>query len=157
MTESDYIVSSSNHVIRTVQFVLTRAANSTPYLANDVILQASGLIQKFLNVNKAPGTGSKIIGIAARTTDNGLAGKSIKLHLYRENLADGTLISDNAVFSMDSQNFPKRIGTLQLQFGTGDMSTAASDFFQQMGFNPTGMDLFFQLQVMDAYTPALRI
>lgn len=141
--------------VETLHCLITRPANQTPYSAGDVIGDVSAALMPFLNAAGssdvvAGSRGLQILDICIRTTDTGLAGKKVTVHLYKDSVV---AIADNAPFVFDDANITKRRRAVDLLFGTGNKSKIAAVDWIQAGINPANKKIYPVVET-DAFTPS---
>ena len=133
---------------------LTRANNSTPYTANDVVSTTVGSVLTFSNATKLPGSNVIVINanimINIDAVPSGMDGFNI--HLYS---SEPTAIADNEPFNLISDDRDKYLGYVSLSspndFGdTVYIQTVNTNKIIKLYNSPT---VYGILQTIDAYTP----
>lgn len=145
------IENSGGTTLKAFSVEITRPANTTVYSANDVVADVSAAFVAITNVAKANGTGVRINRVRIQTDDTGVAGKKFNLHLYKEAT---TFIADNAAFAIVYANASKRVGTIPVVMGTGNMGTVGMNDYNQIILNPTAKDVYWILETVDGFTPS---
>ena len=136
----------TSQIVRSFDLMITRPADTDPYLAGDVI--AGTAIAKFLNVAKAAGYGVIITNVRAQTDDTGLAGKAININFYSDTV---THQANNAVYSVSDP--AKRAGQATITFGTGARASVGADTFTNIMLNPFARDISVIVDT-EAFTPS---
>ena len=154
-TQSTLLVDSAgveaNTYYRVFSKTVTRPANTTAYIAGDVIGDVRAALDEFTNVAKANGYGVNIVNVRLQTNDTGLAGKEINVHFYNDSV---TAIADNAAFAIVDADAAKRSGVVTLSFGSASLSKEALATLENLVICPVGLDIAFILETTGGFTPS---
>jgi len=137
--------------IRTTSLTITRPANTTAYDIGDAIGDVGAAMLSWADVSIANGYGVDIIGISATTTDTGLAGKTLRIHL--NNAAMTSVPADNVAYTKD---LAKWRGSIDITFGATTESTTAQnrDDGIPFGINPAVKSVFPVVVTTQGFTPS---
>ena len=144
-------ITASGQIDPIVSSSFTRPSNTTAYIANQVINNAvSGATQQsFVNIAKANGTSGYIRFILA--TGNTTPTNRIRIHIY--NAAPTTVKNDATTWALDYTNdASKYLGYIDLDPLL--RGVAYSNSFLMYKCTQSSRTLFYELQTLDAFTPA---
>lgn len=139
----------ANSLYRTFSKTVTRPANTTVYSAADVIGDVTATLDEITDVAKAAGYGVCITNIRIQTTDTGLSGKTIRVHILNDS---DTAIADNAAFAIGDSS--KRRGYIDVVMGTGNLATEGQAQAENLIVNPTTRSIYFILETTEGFTPS---
>lgn len=140
---------------------LTRAANVTPYTANDAISDNAtpgSVTAKTITVSDINNEPVTIERLRLASTDTGVAGKAVRAWLYNSDptASSGVVGGDNLAFSNKQAGF---IGTMSGTFRTfsdGSVAVMVPDEGSRIITTPgsSAQTIWWQLQALEAFTPS---
>ena len=140
---------ATDTLYRTFSKTVTRPANTTVYTAADVIGDVAGTLDTIADVAKAAGYGVCITNVRIQTTDTGLAGKTIRVHILNDS---DTAIADNAAFVIGDA--AKRRGYIDVVMGTGNLALEGQTQVENLVVNPVARAVSFILETTEGFTPS---
>lgn len=119
----------------------------TPYAANQVIAEATGLAKTIANVARSNGASGylNIVLICGNTTPT----PRIRVHIYN---AAPTAKNDYTTWAMNSSDVSKYLGYVDLDAMNGGV--ASSSQLKAYKAASASRDLWFEFQTLDVFTPA---
>lgn len=140
---------------------LTRPANQTPYTALDAISDnatAGSVTAKTITVADANDEPLTIERVRLVSTDTGIAGKSVRMFLYRSDptASSGVSGGDNAAFSNKQAGFVGCLSGTFRTFSDGSTAVLVPDEGSRIICHPGSgaQTLWYQLQALEAFTPS---
>jgi len=140
---------NTSAIYRTFNKTVTRPANQTVYAAGDVIGDVAATLDTISDVAKAAGYGVCITNIRIQTTDTGLSGKTIRVHILNDS---DTPITDNAAFAIGDAT--KRRGYIDIEMGTGNLAKEGQAQGENLIINPVARAVYFILETTEGFTPS---
>jgi len=143
------VLTDPSAIYRTFSKTVTRPANTTAYTAADVIGDVAGTLDTIADVAKATGYGVCVTNIRIQTTDTGLSGKTIRVHILND--ADSA-IADNSAFAIGDS--AKRRGYIDVVMGTGNLALEGQTQLENLVVNPVARAVYFILETTEGFTPS---